>query len=297
MTHKMSRIPTICMVLGLVAQCTWAQAGTAVDTLNRTDELGRKQGWWQLEAPIPEKPQYAPGQLVEEGRYTDNKRIGTWMRYWPNGKPLSRITYVFGRPKGAYQTWYEDGTPEEEGSWDLDRNTGTFKRWHPNGAIAQEFIFDNNGMRNGDQKYYRENGNMEAEVNIVQGREQGQLKRYYANGDLEETAEFKDGVADAGSFKTYASKRKEVVIAAPKDAVPAPAISADQAPNSTMLKAEGWNTLYDMQHRLAQQGLYRAGRLWDGKVYKYNKDGILTTIEVYVNGRYAGKAPFTEDDK
>lgn len=297
MTINMSRIPTICLVMGLAAQCTWAQAGTGVDTLNRTDDLGRRQGWWKVEAPVPEKPQYAAGQLVEEGRYADNRRMGTWVRYWPNGKLLSRISYVSGRPKGEYKTWYEDGTPEEEGSWDLDRNIGHFKRWHPNGQPAQEFTFDTNGLRNGEQKYYRENGNLEAEVSVRQGREEGVLKRYYPNGDLAETTDFDGGVADAGSFKTYAPKHKAATLPAPADAVAAPVRRAEETPNSGAFKIDGWNTLYDMQHRLAQQGQYRNGHLWDGKVYKYNKDGILTGVEIYANGRYAGKGLLTEDDK
>lgn len=297
MTLGMRRIPTIALVMVLACQSAWAQAGTVADTLNRTDDLGRKQGWWQVQSPVPDKPQYQDGQLVEEGRYNDNKRVGIWKRYWPNGKPMSEITYVFGRPKGAYRTWYEDGTPEEQGAWDLDRNTGSFKRWHPNGRLAQDFIFDTNGLRNGDQKYYRENGNLEAEVTIQKGREEGELKRYYANGDLAETAEFDGGVADVNSFKSYEPKRRTVDLPLPKEAVAAPAKTAEEAPNSTLFKAEGWNTLYDLQHRLAQQGEYRGGRLWQGKIYRYDKNGILTGVEVYVNGRYAGKAQLSEDDK
>ncbi len=297
MTLGKPRSATFALVLVLSAHCALAQAGTVADTLNRTDDTGRKQGWWQVQAPVANKPEYQAGQLVEEGSYTDNKRVGTWKRYWPNGKALSEINYVLGRPKGAYKMWYEDGTPEEEGAWDLNRNTGAFKRWHPNGQLAQDFVFDSNGLRNGDQKYYRENGNLEVEVAIQQGKEEGELKRYHANGDLAETAEFNDGVADAGSFKSYAPKRKVVELPALKEAVPAPAKTAQEAPNGTLFKAEGWNTLYDMQHRLAQQGEYRGGRLWQGKVYRYDKNGILTGVEVYVNGRYAGKAQLTHDDK
>lgn len=296
-TSAMSRVSTICLVLGLVAQSSWAQAGTGADTLNRTDDLGRKQGWWQLEAPMPDKPRYAPGQLVEEGRYLDNKRIGTWLRYWPNGRTQSQITYVLGRPKGAYKTWFEDGSPEEEGAWDLDRNVGNFKRWHPNGKLAQEFSFDLNGLRNGDQRYYRENGNLEAEVTVLEGREQGTLKRYYANGELEETVNFNLGEVDAASLVTHEPKGKEVKLPTPADAVAAPARKSSEATNNTIFKAEGWNTLYDMQHRLAQQGEYRNGVLWNGKVYKYDKNGLLTGVDIYAKGKYAGKGVLTEDDR
>jgi antitoxin component YwqK of YwqJK toxin-antitoxin module len=114
-----------------------------VDTLNRVDEMGRKQGYWKVIAPSSDKPGYAQkAQLVEEGRYTNSKRVGTWRRYWPNGKVMSEITYQLGRPRGAYKTYYPSGKVEEQGSWDLDRNTGKFQRWHPNGKLAQDFVFN-----------------------------------------------------------------------------------------------------------------------------------------------------------
>lgn len=286
------------LLLLLAGNALSAQTGATVpDTLNRLDERGRRQGWWRLQAPIADKPDYAPDKLVEEGRYTDNKRTGTWRRYWPDGQVRSEIVYVEGRPKGKYTTYYMNGKTEEQGTWDLDRNTGEFKRWHPNGNLAQEFIFDQYGTRDGEQKYYHENGRLEAVVNIKQGREQGQLKRYHANGDLESTALFNDGVAAVGSFKDYAPKRAVEEPVPVNTATAAPVKTAGESTNSTVFKAEGWNTLYDAQHRLAQQGHYRKGRLWEGKVYKYDRDGILRKVEVYIDGRYAGKAQLTEDDQ
>ena len=52
----------------------------AADTLHQLDTDGKKQGWWQVEGPLPDRPDYTAGQLFEEGRYTDNRRIGTWRR-------------------------------------------------------------------------------------------------------------------------------------------------------------------------------------------------------------------------
>ena len=286
------------LVLLFAGQAASAQANTsAQDTLNKLDELGRKQGWWQLEAPLPDKPGYAPGKVVEEGRYTDNKRMGKWHRYWPNGKVMSEINYVLGRPKGSYATYYEDGTMEEQGSWDLDRNTGAFKRWHPNGQLAQEFVFDQNGTRDGEQKYYHENGQLEADVTVKQGREEGELKRYYANGDLQEKVEFNGGKADQHSFESYKPKQRVQETAPPKEAIAAPAKTTQETTNSADFRAEGKNTLYDPQHRLSQQGTYHKGRLWNGKIYKYDRNGILYKIEVYVEGKYAGRAQLTEDDQ
>jgi len=294
--------PSIPVIFGLIllfaGQVVAAQVNTssAPDTLNRLDDLGRKEGWWQLLAPLPEKVGYAAGAVVEEGRYTDNKRTGIWRHYWPNGKVKSEITYAKGLPRGSYITYFEDGTKEEQGAWDLDRNTGTFKRWHPNGRLSQEFIFDQYGTRDGEQKYYHENGQLEADVTVKQGREEGKLKRYYANGELEETVDFAGSRADQASFKSYRPKQRVPEPKPDKASLAAPAKTAQETTNATDFRAEGWNTLYNNEHRLSQQGEYRKGRLWNGKVYKYDRNGLLYKVEVYVEGKYAGKAQMTEDD-
>lgn len=274
-----------------------AQAHVAADTLNRVDEQGRRQGWWRVTGPVAGRQEYDAGLLFEEGRYADNRRTGTWRRWWPNGKPWSEINYEKGFPKGDYTIYYPSGQAEEKGTWDRDRNTGAFKRWYENGNLAQDFIFDDNGMRDGVQRYYHGNGRLEVEVNIVKGREEGVLKRYYANGDLQGTATFNGGAVEEGSFRSFSPKAPPVKEAPPAEAVPAPARTSGETPNSEDFRADGHNTLYDGQHRLSQQGIYRKGRLWDGKVYKYDRNGILYKIEVYVKGRYVGKAQLAEDDR
>ena len=266
------------------------------DTLNRTDENGRKTGWWKVVAPATDKPGYANGALVEEGRYTGGKRAGTWRRYWPNGKVMSEVTYKFGVPRGHYTTYYPNGKVEEEGNWDLDRNTGGFKRFHPNGKPAQEFIFDDYGQRDGVQHYYHENGQMAVEVTIKQGKESGVLKRWFANGDLEETSNYADGVIDVKSQKTFAPKKPVATTTPATEAKAAPAVSAEESTNSMRFRENGFNTLYDKQLRLSQTGEFKDGLLWNGKVYNYGSSGMLVRIEVYIDGRYVGNAQLTDED-
>lgn len=285
-------------MLLMAVQAASAQANTtAQDTLNRLDEQGRRQGYWRVQAPKEDKPGYADGQLIEEGRYANNKRVGTWRRYWPNGQLMSEITYVMGRPKGAYRTFYPTGKPEEQGTWDLDRNTGSFKRWHPNGQLAQDFVFDPYGVRDGRQKYYHENGQLEVEVDVKEGREEGTLKRYYANGDLQQVAEFHNGVIDANDSRYVEPVHKLEEPKPDPAAKPAPARTEEEVTNAVAFRPNGYNTLYDKQLRIAQQGEYRKGQLWNGKVFKYTRAGTLHRIEVYIEGRYAGTGVIPEEDK
>jgi len=274
------------------------QGGTiAQDTLNRLDELGRKQGHWRIEAPKADKPGYSDGQLIEEGRYANSKRIGTWRSYWPTGKVKSELSYEMGRPKGAYTTYYPDGKVEEKGTWDLDRNTGKFQRYHPNGKLAQDFVFNEYGVRDGVQRYYHENGQLEVEVTVKEGREEGTLKRYYANGETQQVAQFNGGDINEATSKYIKPVHKETAVVAEPIGKAAPAPSAEEKPNSNVFKENGYNTLYDKQLRLSKVGEFKAGRLWNGKVYKYNKDGKLVRIEMYLEGHFAGNGVITDEDK
>jgi antitoxin component YwqK of YwqJK toxin-antitoxin module len=274
------------------------QGGTiAQDTLNRMDEAGRKQGHWRIEAPKVDKPGYSDGQLIEEGRYANGKRTGTWRSYWPSGKVKSEVAYEMGRPKGAYTTYYSDGTVEEKGTWDLDRNTGKFQRWHPNGKLAQDFVFNAYGLRDGVQRYYHENGQLEVEVTVKEGREEGTLKRYYANGEPQQVAQFNGGDLNEATNKYIKPVHKETAVVTEPIGKAAPALSAEEKPNSNVFKENGYNTLYDKQLRLSKVGDFRNGRLWNGKVYKYDRDGKLTRIEMYLEGHFAGNGVITDEDK
>jgi antitoxin component YwqK of YwqJK toxin-antitoxin module len=271
-------------------------AALAQDTLNVVDEMGRKQGYWKVLAPKAEKPEYEDGQLIEEGRYSNSKRVGAWKRYWPNGNVMSEITYQMGRPKGEYKTYYPTGKVEELGTWDLDRNTGKFQRYHPNGKLAQDFIFNPYGMRDGEQKYYHENGQLAVAVNVEEGKEDGALRRYDEKGQLTQNAQFNDGVIDAANSKWIKPVPKAEEVKVDAKAEPAPAPAPTERTNAVVFRENGYNTLYDKQLRLSQQGEFKNGRLWDGKRYEYDRNGILERIKIYKQGRYLGDAVITEED-
>lgn len=295
--RKLSLTLTILLSLLAAMGPTWAQASTDQDTLNRVDDMGRKHGYWRFVAPSTEKAGYPDGALVEEGRYNGGKRVGLWRRYWPNGKVMSEVTYQMGRPKGAYTTYYPSGRLEEQGTWDLDRNTGKFQRWHPNGQLAQDFVFNAYGVRDGEQKYFHENGKLAVQVNIEEGKEDGTLKRYTTDGQLQQVAEFNDGVVNPANSRYIRSVPKADDVKADPKAAPAPAVTPAETTNAVAFRENGFNTLYDRQLRISQQGEFVNGRLYDGKRYIYDANGILSRIQVYKGGRYAGDAVITDEDR
>jgi len=280
--------------------------GTGLFAQNETNAEGRRVGYWKVTAADDPKAGYSPDALVEEGKYEVGRKVGVWKAYFPSGKIKSEITYITGRPKGPYTTYYENGQIEEKGNWSLNKNQGKFTRYYENGQVQQDFTFDDTGKRNGAQKYFYENGQLMIEGNWNGGKEDGAVKEYYANGDLKSIRVFNGGKMDASKSEFKAASTPAVAVKADPEPVKdnnnkvKTTISVSQqeaSPNIGRFDGNGPHTLYNKNRQIHQKGIFKNGRLMDGKVYKYSKDGILITIEMYSGGQYVGDGVITADMK
>jgi len=264
---------------------------------NQTNESGRRIGHWVVTGEIAKNSEYGAAAKVEEGDYEDGRKIGLWKTYYPSGKLKNEITYEAGRPKGPYTTYYENGQVEEKGNWSLTKNYGSFKRYYENGQVAQEFEFDQSGKRNGTQKYYYENGQLMITGNWNGGKEAGTVTEYYETGDVKSVRVFNDGQMDESKsvFKepknpTQADTEPEPVKDDANKVKTTVAVSQTEAtPNIGHFDGNGYHTLYNKDRQISQKGVFKNGRLIDGKYYKYDRNGILTNIEIYQNGVYIGE--------
>ena len=270
-------------------------AQQANNTFNQLDTNNLKQGYWKITAEMRQDTSYPPDNTIEEGEYNNGRKVGLWVRYYPNGTKQSEISYVNGRPKGEYKTFYNNGKVEEEGSWVSQKNTGNFKRYYNNGEKMQEFVFDENGIRNGKQLYFYENGQVEVEVTVLDGKEEGTMKRYFDNGDLRSEVEVSEGKADNNTRKEYINNQKELVKRTPKVEKKEAKIESAVKPNLGTVNPEGYNKLYTRSLLLKWDGYYHFGKPWNGKKYIYNENGILEKIEIYKDGLYIGNGVIEKD--
>jgi antitoxin component YwqK of YwqJK toxin-antitoxin module len=266
---------------------------------NRTDSNGRRQGYWIINGGMVNDKSYKPEAKVEEGNYKDNRKEGLWKKFWPNGKSRSEINYASGKPIGEYKLYYENGKLEEHGFWNNNKNTGEFKRYYSNGNPQQNFLFGENGKRSGNQKYYYENGKLAMEVNVANGSESGVCKRYNTDGTLAEEKVFENGTVRQGSVKKYKEVSSQPVPKADpydpnvgKESV----VTSDKTNKAQSFKPNGFNTLYDKNGNITQSGEFLDGRLYDGKWYRYNSNGILIRIEIYKGGKYVGTGVIGENE-
>lgn len=271
------------------------QAQTEPAALNRKDSDNLKQGKWVITGEMRKDTAYAASDVIEEGEYENGRKIGLWVRYYPNGNIQSKINYVNGRPKGMYELYYDNGQVEEQGNWNRNKNTGDFKRFYDNGEMMQHFQFGDDGKRNGEQLYFYSNGEVEVRVDVVGGKENGSLKRYFPNGELKSEMNVEMGVADKNTYVEYKAK-KEVKEIDNIQRIEKKVAKVEKAkPNIGTVDPDGYNKLYTRSLLLKWDGIYHHGKPWNGKKFIYDENGMLTRIEVYKNGMYIGNGVIEEE--
>lgn len=256
------------------------------EKINQKDRNGLKQGYWiyygkdRPEAGIP------PSGKIEEGPYEDDRKHGVWIKYHNDGvTPRIKGTYVNNRPQGYYQKMHPNGKIKEEGTFIRNSYRDSLKRYHENGVLEFSAEYNADGREQGTVKYYYPNGQLEFEYKAENGKPNGKATRYYENGDVKELIEY-----DAEG-RVVSSIQKDMV--KPTVNVKDPGASKEKAPFVSRPKTKGakfipngYNKCYNENDEIWQDGEFRNGSLWDGKVYEYDSDGILLKVKVFKQGVY-----------
>ena len=272
--------------VGMICMPVLASDDQGGETNNQRDEEGRKQGKWiYFGKDRPETGIPAEGK-VEEGPYKDDRKEGTWIKYHNDGvTPKLKGEYHNNRPAGAYEKIYPDGTLKERGTFNRNKYVGSLERYHENGQLEYKANYSEDGKEEGTVKYWYANGQEEFVYEAVDGVPTGTATRYYENGDIKEIITF------GADGKPIKKEVREPVN--PEVHVDDPGQSREQAPaigqprtKGTQFKPNGYNKVYNQNDEIWQDGDFRNGKLWNGKVYEYDTDGILLKVKVFKNGFY-----------
>jgi antitoxin component YwqK of YwqJK toxin-antitoxin module len=275
-----------------------------------TDANGLRQNHWVIYNSMRHLPGYADDAKVEEGDYKDNMKQGIWISYYPNGAVKSKITFKDNRPEGYAITYFQNGNVNEEGTWSNNRWTGPYKLNYENGTTQHEFKYNDNGKRDGENKYYYPNGQLMIDENCADGKQTGVTTEYYDDGTIKAKEVFNNGNLDPSQSQTFDQKTpsKKPVDIIPTTVVQSEApkatttvVKTDEQPNPTpaakVFNGEGYWKLYNLNKQISKDGLFHGGKLIDGTAFIYSPDGILQKKAVYKGGVYQGDAPITEEDK
>lgn len=262
--------------------CTlWSQQA---DTLNRSDENGKQGHWIFYGADRPESG-IPPEGKVEEGNFVNGRKEGTWIKYHNDGVTPKLIgQYENNRPKGKYVKYDQFGHVKDSGDFDAKTNAYSVKRGlYPTDYSAE---FNSLGKEEGTVSYYYENGQLEFTYTAHNGIPVGKAYRYYENGDLKEVIEYNEDGSLKSSENFQMKNPPFRSQTAQSGAERAPSIGISPRTRGIKWQPNGYNKAYNEDDEIWQDGIFKEGKLWDGKVYVYDRDGILLKVKIFKEGVY-----------
>lgn len=246
---------------------------SAQPATNQKDENGRKTGLWVYTAEDGKT-------IIEEGYYTNDQKNGLWKAYYPDGKLKHQIHFDNGIAKGKATFYYADGTIWEEGIWNEYCWIGDYRLYYPNGQMAYEWTYNNQGRREGVQKYYYENGAVKYTGKWNNGQITGNVEVYDSTGILVQTRIYKDGIFES-------AKKPDSILPQNQESQPERSFSP--------FHGTGYHTLFLLNGNIDQKGYFREGKLYNGEAYVYDNEGNLRQIRVYENGKLIKVKPVTQE--
>lgn len=253
--------------------------------INQVDDQGRKQGKWIfLGKDQPEKG-YPDDGKISEGPFKDDRKNGEWTMYYKDGvTPKTKGVFVNNRPNGAFIRYHQNGQIKEVGTFSKRKYSDSLQRFNEKGIKIYDAKYDESGKESGTVTHYHDNGKPEFVYTAKQGVPTGKAYRYWPNGDVKEELVYdEDGSIEETSGIVervnppvkVESPTSETTKTAPKP----DALEEDFEPN-------GYNKIRNDDLELWQEGDFKNGQLWDGRLYVYDEDGLLLKVEVYKEGKY-----------
>lgn len=299
------------------------------DTLNQTGADGKRIGYWKIYGKTIKHSQYHSDSLVEEGLYDAGKKTGIWKRYHVNGKLKSEIEFKNNRPNGKFVLYYDNGFKEEAGTWKANYFYGEYKRWWENGCIAQEKTYNSSNKVESYIYYFADScGLKESEYNItgqmmyVSYNKKGEIirsERHPSNANDKIVPGFSECLCEvivSDTLHTFYKEKHKIVLQGEfknkkiyngkcsiyqNDSVlihyyeitdgkqyfkPIKYVTDYQSDKPK----NGYYKTYDLEKRLFEDGEFKDDKLFNGKKYIYDKNGLIYKIEIYKNGKYWGDA-------
>lgn len=290
--NKNSYIMKLRFIFGFlfISSALWSSPDQSIigeDEFKPRNEKGQKHGKWVIFGKDKPDKGFPSDGKIEEGNYLEDRKEGKWTKYHNDGETPKLIgTYKNNRPEGPYEKIGPNGIVIEKGTFVRGKYMDSLSRYHPNGVAMYEGYYDKDGNEDGKITYRYPNGQVEFEYESANGVPTGKAVRYYENGDIKEIIQYSaDGVVLNSEKKEMVNPAVKIEETGPKKEG-APKVSNPITKNGDTFKPNGYNKIYNANEEIWQDGDFKNGRLWNGKVYEYDEDGILLKVKVFKNGAY-----------
>lgn len=278
----MKTMPLILLLIGLPLSSLKLNGQS--DTLNQKIN-GMKQGYWIVYGKDSPDKGYPLEGKIEEGRYLDDRKNGLWIKYHRDGvSPKLKGNYSNGRPNGAYVKIDENGIEREKGNYHNRMMTGEFEIRNEQNIVTQRKTFNKDGREEGKIEYFYDDGTPQMVMTKKDGVLTGEAITYWENGDVKKVVKYgSNGEVLSAEEKDMVNPAKGVKEDAGKGG---PSGDKGVRKDGKPFERDGYNKIYNANDEIWMDGQFKSGKLWDGKLYKYDTDGILLKIEIWKEGKY-----------
>jgi len=171
-----------------------------VDTVNRTDNTGKRQGYWVK--------RYPNGHVQYEGYFKDNHPVKTFKRYYENDTLQSILFYNDGSKEAEAIFFHQNGFIAAAGKYVNQRREG---KWSFFSSIIQGYMIAEeeyrNNMRNGLAVKYFPDKTIAEKLWYTDNVKNGEWLQYHSNGKLFLKALYINGKLE-GSFEVWDTSGK-----------------------------------------------------------------------------------------
>lgn len=239
---------------------------------NHFDKEGNKTGKWiYLGKDIP-TAHYPNENRVMEGQYKEGKRNGTWVKYHKDGKtPIFIGNYKNNKPHGFFKKYNNGGLLIESGNFFDGKYNGTISKFYDSGTLMYTGEFYQ-GIENGEISHYDQNGN----VALAYSSYNGILSKEFKKNEVLNNEKLKSTTKALKPASTVAPVNENNL---------APIVLNPKVKKGTF-NPNGYNKIYNEKDDILQDGVFKNSRLYDGKLYQYDSDGILFKVKIYRDGAY-----------
>jgi antitoxin component YwqK of YwqJK toxin-antitoxin module len=127
--------------------------------------------------------------LRSEGEYSNGKKQGEWIYYYPTGQIESRGSYVNDKADGLWEYFYEDGAVSRSGDFLDGVRAGAWKSYYQDGALSSETVFR---AGTGDHREFYSSGKLKLKGSIVGDGREGKWLFYFPDGRKEGECDYHD---------------------------------------------------------------------------------------------------------
>lgn len=182
---------------------------------NQLDSSNKKQGHWIYFGKDRPDSGYPLENKIEEGDYVNDRKEGTWIKYYADGKTPKLIgNYVNNHPSGKYNKYYENGQLKEKGTCISGYYTDTISFFSEKGDTLFIKVYTIEGQILDTLKYNPIKPNfiscpspstyVRTEIPCA-FNPNGENKIYNENNQIWMEGEFKDGQLWNGKVNSYDS--------------------------------------------------------------------------------------------